>query len=381
MGHQAICPRSDHVAWWWQPCLGYCALQHWGQRCFCQRLRVSNFELEKREVREVRNSERPATAKWLDLEVWEIHACKCDEQRGSSHILAAFLQCYLRGISRFCLVVTCWYGSGHLGPHWRPCWHNYSHSILHHSADMWQGLVLSCALSEVLSAVVRFSPAPWPFLISIAKCWTFHLPGADISRSNWQGSSIRPPCRFFILPYIHSKHPPVDLVLNASTQRVTKWNLLTYIYIYIYFRSRMTFHQFPFRLQLQANIALLQSTKKNTYQLLHPVSSFWDHKVTHIFPSPFTCPLLEATSLSLTVLVSSWCIWSLAWWALCASHWCFWECGPKDQRCVSRGEAFDVFCWQWVMWCVFFWEGARLITWQTPFRSSWWKHSGGTCLY
>ena len=85
-----------------------------------------------------------------------------------------------------------------------------SHSDLHHSADMWQGLVLSCVtwshmftLCEVLSAVARFSPAPWLFLIPLAKRWTFtcsELILVDRIR-RIRGNDDPPPSRQFWFAY------------------------------------------------------------------------------------------------------------------------------------------------------------------------------------
>lgn len=181
-----------------------------------------------------------------------------------------------------------------------------SHSILHHSAETLQGLVLSCVACYVhpfwgiIGSCSIFSSA-----LAVpnfdGQTLNFHMLGADISRSNWRIRGNDHP----------SDHHPENFDFA----------------IYIVFNIHTLDKQQTSYCGFGAEWLHSESSWRTicTYQLLYPVSLLGPEGGPHI--------RLEATSLSLTVLVSSWCMWYQAWWASCASRWCFWECGPKDQRC------------------------------------------------
>ena len=118
-----------------------------------------------------------------------------------------------------------------------------SHSILHHSAETLQGLVLSCVACYVLpfwgiigSCSIFSSASAVPNFDG--QTLNFHMLGADMADQG-QWSSIRPPSRKFWFCHIYisyliyirlisGKHPTVDLV-QEWLHSESSWRTILYL--------------------------------------------------------------------------------------------------------------------------------------------------------
>ena len=203
-----------------------------------------------------------------------------------------------------------------------------SHSILHHSAETLQGLVLSCVACYVrpfwgiIGSCSIFSSA-----LAVpnfdGQTLNFHMLGADISRSNWRirgndhPSDHHPENFDFAILYI---------VFNIHTLHKQQTS-------YYGFGAERLHSKIPGELC--------------TYQLLYPVSLLRSEGGPHIPFSTAWGHLFESDRFGFFLMH----VVSSLMGIVCIPLVLL---GMRAQRSeVLREEAFDVFCWQCVMCCVF----------------------------